>query len=103
MCLCDVGIQLDAIAGLVLDGEVAVLPERAFANHQVRPPVDPFGQFVDAELPHGGGRVTGGDGPHRTGGVVACGPDVVQVGEIRDLLRFQQTAGFRNVDVDAGG
>ena len=37
----DIRIQFHAVPGLVLNREVAVLPERALAHHQVRPPVAP--------------------------------------------------------------
>src|ERR1035437_3602208 len=53
----DIGVQLDSVAGLVLNGEIAVLPEWALAHHKVRPPVHPVGQLVEAEFAHGGGSV----------------------------------------------
>src|ERR1700693_5660604 len=82
----NIGIQLNAIAGLVLDSKVTVLPEWTFANDQIGPPVDPVSQLMNAELAHGRGGVAGSDGSHRARGVVARGPNVVQVGEIGDLL-----------------
>src|ERR1035437_5108779 len=67
----DIGVQLDSVAGLVLNGEIAVLPEWALAHHKVRPPVHPVGQLVEAEFAHGGGSVARRDGSHGAGGVVA--------------------------------
>src|SRR5881628_1854799 len=63
----DIRIQLDPVARLVLDMEVAVLPKRTFVHDQVRPPVYPFGKLVNAKLAHGRGRVATRNGADRAG------------------------------------
>src|ERR1035441_2447897 len=75
----DIGIEFDAIPRLVLNGEVAVLPERAFAHYQVRPPRYPVGQFVNAEFAHRRGGMAGRNRAHGAGGIVARRPDVVEI------------------------
>src|ERR1019366_3828051 len=84
----NVRIELDAVARFVLNGEIAVLPEGAFTHHKVAPPGHPVCQFVNAELAHRRGGVGRGDRAHGTRGIVAGGPDVVEVREIGDFLRL---------------
>ena len=86
----NVGIDLDAVTGLVLNAEITVLPHRTFLDDEGWPPVDPLGEFMNAELAHGGCRMGAGNGTESAGRVVGGGPDVVQVSKIGDLLRFQK-------------
>src|SRR5260370_42689949 len=69
-------------------------------DDQILAPVYIFSQLVNAERAHGGRRVRRGDISQRTGRVVRRGPDVIKIGEVGNALRFQQAAGFWDVDVD---
>ena len=76
--------------------------DRAVVDDEVLPPVDVLGELVDAEIAHGCSGVTGGEGADGAGWVMGGGPDVILLGEVVDTLRFQQAAGFGDIDVHDG-
>src|SRR5439155_4270491 len=93
-------IDLDAVTGLVLNGEIATVEDGSLMDHQVLPPIDILSQLVNPERAHGRRRVRRSDSAQRAGRIVSRGPDVVEIGQIGYALRFQQAPGFRNIDVD---
>src|ERR1039457_6150159 len=96
-----IGINLYSIPRLVLNRKIAFLPYRSLVNHQVRPPIDPIREFMNPKVPHGRGRVRRCDGPNRASRIVRRRPDAIARRKVRNAFGFQQTAGFRNVDVNA--
>src|ERR1039458_4383952 len=48
-----VRVDFDSEPWLILDDEVAILPEWSLVDHQVWPPVDPLCQLVNPEAAHG--------------------------------------------------
>src|SRR5947209_6333663 len=101
MCFRHFGIDLNTKPGFILNREVTVFPDGALMDNESGPPLDPVGEFVYAEVAHGGSSMGRGDGTDRAGGIVRGGPDSVTRCEVGDALRFEQATGFRDIDVNA--
>src|SRR5258708_28698396 len=101
MSLGYVGVNLNTEAGLVLNREVAILPEWAFMGDEVGPPIYPFCEFVDAEAAHGSCSMGRCDRTDRACRIVSGCPDLPHVCQVRNAFRLEQAARFWNVDVNS--